>query len=132
MPAFSRSWTIGLLITCILLFVGKHIVDSYQRKSPKVAKPAKIFTWRLLIRTNVDRKPSPFTVDSFRDALEGLFKISLAESQMSLVPQREEYCAVLTLRNPEMPFSAGQDFALEVDGIGGESISLKLVWVCTS
>ena len=60
-----------------------------------------------------------------------LFEFSLTTSELSLQPQLEEYCAILTLRDPRTPFKVGTDFQLQLDLSENELISLKWVAIQT-
>ena len=129
MPAFLEHFVEALSPAAILFFslaltLLVYIVPIVQGY-PKQHNSPKIFTWRLLIRTNVNTKPRGFTIEALTDALHKRFDISLTGSRLTLQEQFEEYCAIITLRAPKAPFFVGQDFNLQLDLAENEQISLK-------
>ena len=129
MPAFSEHLVEALSPAAILFFSLAFIllvyIYSIVQRYPKQHHPPKIFTWRLLIRTNVNTKPRGLTIEALTDALHKRFDISLTSSRLTLQEQLDEYCAMVTLRAPKTPFFVGQDFELQLDLAENEQISLK-------
>lgn len=128
MPTVSKHLTDILIRACNFL-ISSLILLRYRLEK---ATPPKIFTWRLLMRTRDNRKPPGLTVETLKRALETHFEVSLTTSELSLQSQLEEYCAVLTLRDPKTLFEVGQDFELQLDLTENEQISLKWVPIQTN
>ena len=60
MPTFSKHLT-DALIRVVIFVLGFLILPRQE-----IATPPKIFTWRLLIRTDDNKKPRVLTVDALR------------------------------------------------------------------
>ena len=110
--------------------------DESQEKatdeSQEKATPSKILTWRLLIRPRDNKKPCGLTVKALKSALETRFDVSVTDSDLSLQPQLEGYCAVLTLRAPKPIFEDGKDFELQLGPIENDQIYLEWVPIQTN
>ena len=152
MAAFSENVVATLGIATMLLVILTASVRRYQKRQSKPqAKPTldqgranealdqgkteavvrKIVTWRLFITTEANPQhealEESLTVEALKTALEKKLEISLAGSRLQIAPQLEQYCATLTLRIAEEPFTTRKSFSLELERPEHDKVSLK--WV---